>query len=78
MAQALNAIYSPVSEAWYSTLAVLLLTIGLVVTANFFIYEATVSKFSRSVTKEVVTGGLASVFLGFGSLFLLLAAGVYV
>lgn len=78
MAQAVNAIYSPVSEAWYPTLAMLLLTVGLLITANFFIYEATVSKFSRSLTREVVTGGLASVFLGFGSLFLLLAVGLYV
>ncbi|OMO67290.1 hypothetical protein CCACVL1_20632 [Corchorus capsularis] len=41
-------------------------------------YEATSSKRNRSLAKELVTGGVASVFLGFGSLFLLLSAGVYV
>nr|GEU72259.1 protein heat intolerant 4 [Tanacetum cinerariifolium] len=41
-------------------------------------YEATSSRKSRSLAKELVTGAVASVFLGFGSLFLLLASGVYV
>lgn len=41
-------------------------------------YEATTSRKSRSLTKELITGAVASVFLGFGSLFLLLASGVYV
>ncbi|PWA43639.1 transmembrane protein 258 [Artemisia annua] len=41
-------------------------------------YEATSSWKSRSLAKELVTGAVASVFLGFGSLFLLLASGVYV
>ncbi|XVE70607.1 hypothetical protein DITRI_Ditri10aG0085000 [Diplodiscus trichospermus] len=71
-------ITSPVPDAWYPTLAVVLLAIGLVVTASFFIYEATSSKRNRSIAKELVTGAVASVFLGFGSLFLLLSAGVYV
>ncbi|GLJ44072.1 hypothetical protein SUGI_0919180 [Cryptomeria japonica] len=69
---------SPVSEAMYPSLALVLLLIGLVVTANFFIYEATTSKRSRSIARELTTGGLASIFLGFGSFFLLLATGVYV
>lgn len=41
-------------------------------------YEATSSRKSRSLAKELTTGAVASVFLGFGSLFLLLASGVYV
>ncbi|KAL3535615.1 hypothetical protein ACH5RR_004076 [Cinchona calisaya] len=41
-------------------------------------YEATSSKKNRSLAKELTTGAVASVFLGFGSLFLLLASGVYV
>ncbi|PPD86050.1 hypothetical protein GOBAR_DD17005 [Gossypium barbadense] len=71
-------ITGPVSDAWYPTLALLMLSIGLVVTASFFIYEATSSKRNRCLAKELITGGVASVFLGFGSLFLLLSAGVYV
>ncbi|PON50472.1 Transmembrane protein [Parasponia andersonii] len=71
-------IASPVPEAWYPTLSVIMLAIGLVVTASFFIYEATSSRRNRSLAKELTTGAVASVFLGFGSLFLLLSSGVYV
>ncbi|GKV11920.1 hypothetical protein SLE2022_161720 [Rubroshorea leprosula] len=71
-------IASPVPDAWYPTLAVFMLAVGLVVTASFFIYEATSSRRNRSLAKELTTGAVASVFLGFGSLFLLLSAGVYV
>ncbi|KAI3833181.1 hypothetical protein MKX03_004322, partial [Papaver bracteatum] len=41
-------------------------------------YEATSSRKTRSVTKELITWTVASAFLGFGSLFLLLDSGVYV
>ncbi|CAH1448903.1 unnamed protein product [Lactuca virosa] len=78
MVQSAKPISSPVPVVWYPSLAVLMLAIGLVITASFFIYEATSSRKSRSLAKEVVTGAVASVFLGFGSLFLLLASGVYV
>lgn len=71
-------IYSPVPESLYPLLAVLLLTIGLLLTAFFFIYEVTSTKLSRSLVQEFATGGAASVFLGFGTLFLLLWTGVYV
>ncbi|XP_039041410.1 transmembrane protein 258-like [Hibiscus syriacus] len=71
-----KAITSPVPDARYPTLAVLMLAVGLVLTASFFIYEATSSKRNRSLAKELTVGGVASVFLGFGSLFLLLSAGV--
>ncbi|KAG7023658.1 Transmembrane protein-like protein [Cucurbita argyrosperma subsp. argyrosperma] len=69
---------SPVPEAWYPTLAVLMIAVGLVITASFFIYEATSSRKNRCLAKELTTGSFASVFLGFGSLFLLLASGIYV
>ncbi|KAG5248270.1 transmembrane protein [Salix suchowensis] len=55
-----------------------MLAVGLIVTASFFIYEATSSRRNRSLAKELTTGALASFFLGFGTLFLLLASGVYV
>ncbi|XP_072959955.1 uncharacterized protein [Typha angustifolia] len=71
-------ISSPVPVAWYPSLAVLMLSIGLLLTASFFIYEATSSRRNRSLSKEIATGAVASAFLGFGSLFLLLASGVYV
>ncbi|KAI4344514.1 hypothetical protein L6164_011731 [Bauhinia variegata] len=69
---------SPIPDSLYPTLSVLMLAIGLVITASFFIYEATSTRKSRSLVKELTTGAVASVFLGFGSLFLLLASGVYV
>ncbi|KAI3816623.1 hypothetical protein L1987_16326 [Smallanthus sonchifolius] len=78
MAQSAKPISSPVPDAWYPSLAVLMLAVGLFITASFFIYEATSSRKNRSLAKELVTGAAASVFLGFGSLFLLLASGVYV
>jgi hypothetical protein len=73
-----TAIGSPIPHTLYPFLAVLLLIVGLVLTAAFFIYEATTSKFSRSLSREFATGGVASLFLGFGTLFLLLWTGVYV
>ncbi|XP_021747095.1 transmembrane protein 258-like [Chenopodium quinoa] len=78
MAQSAKPITSPVPPSLYPTLAFFLLVFGLIVTASFFIYAATSAKKNRSLAKELVTGGVASVFLGFGSLFLLLASGVYV
>ncbi|KAL7133171.1 hypothetical protein ABFS83_12G122200 [Erythranthe nasuta] len=78
MAQSAKPISSPVPDVWYPTLAVFMLVIGLVITASFFIYEATSSRKNRSLAKELITGAVASVFLGFGSLFLLLSSGIYV
>ncbi|KAG2606694.1 hypothetical protein PVAP13_4NG211853 [Panicum virgatum] len=75
---AAKAISSPVPVEWYPTLAVVMVSVGLMLTASFFIYEATSSRRSRSLAKEITTAAVASVFLGFGSLFVLLASGVYV
>ena len=75
---AAKAISSPVPVEWYPTLAVVMVSVGLMLTASFFIYEATTSRRNRSLAKEIVTASIASVFLGFGSLFVLLASGVYV
>ncbi|KAF8051791.1 hypothetical protein N665_1665s0008 [Sinapis alba] len=75
---AATPIASPIPVAMYPTLSLFTLAIGLVITAFFFIYEATSSRKSRSLGKELAAAAIASVFLGFGSLFLLLASGVYV
>ncbi|XP_056853185.1 uncharacterized protein LOC130502414 [Raphanus sativus] len=75
---AASPITSPIPVAMYPTLSVFTLAIGLIITAIFFIYEATSSTKNRSLAKELATAAVASVFLGFGSLFLLLASGVYV
>ncbi|RHN64639.1 putative transmembrane protein [Medicago truncatula] len=73
-----KAIASPIPDSLYPTLSVFTLAIGLILTASFFIYEATSSRKTRNLAQELTTGAIASVFLGFGSLFLLLACGVYV
>ncbi|XP_031094119.1 transmembrane protein 258-like [Ipomoea triloba] len=78
MAQSAKPISSPVPVSMYPTLAFFMLAVGLVVTASFFIYEATSSRKNRSLAKELTTATVASVFMGFGSLFLLLASGVFV
>ncbi|KAL3625361.1 hypothetical protein CASFOL_030815 [Castilleja foliolosa] len=78
MAPSVKPISSPVPDAWYPTLSVFMLAVGLIITASFFIYEATISRKNRSLAKELSTGAVASVFLGFGSLFLLLSSGIYV
>ncbi|CAK9262128.1 unnamed protein product [Sphagnum jensenii] len=77
-ADLVTAIGSPIPQTLYPFLAVLLLIAGLVLTASFFIYEATSAKFSRKLSQEFATGGISSLFLGFGTLFLLLWTGVYV
>ncbi|KAL3744761.1 hypothetical protein ACJRO7_013949 [Eucalyptus globulus] len=73
-----KAITSPVPISWYPTLSVLMLAIGLVITGSFFNYEATTSRRNRSLAKELFTEAVASIFLDFGSLFLLLSCGAYV
>ncbi|WZY68606.1 hypothetical protein YC2023_000846 [Brassica napus] len=60
---AASPIASPIAVAMYPTLSVFTLAIGLVITAFFFIYEATSSRKNRSLGIELATAALASVFL---------------
>ncbi|PSS01978.1 Transmembrane protein [Actinidia chinensis var. chinensis] len=76
-AQSVKHISSPVLDAWFTTLAVFMFAIGLLFTAAFFNYGAKPSRKNQSLAKELTTGAVASVFLGFGS-FSLLACGVCV
>ena len=39
--------------------------------------QVTSTKFTRELTKELVISGVASLFMGFGTLFLLLWVGIY-
>ncbi|KAF0693201.1 Aste57867_15795 [Aphanomyces stellatus] len=66
---------SPVPVASYGLLAALLSIIGLVFMAAFFTKGVSAQK---NILVELVFAALASFFLGTGSLFLLLWAGVYV
>eukprot|EP00095_Tigriopus_kingsejongensis_P003435 maker-scaffold110_size354795-snap-gene-2.21 protein:Tk03435 transcript:maker-scaffold110_size354795-snap-gene-2.21-mRNA-1 annotation:"upf0197 transmembrane protein c11orf10 homolog" len=63
---------SPVNPAMYPHLAVVLLIIGLFFTAWFFVYEVTSTKFTREIVKEILISMIASIFMGMGTLFLLL------
>ena len=69
---------SPVNPVIYPQLAFALLLIGLFVTAWFFVYEVTATKFTRTISKEVQISLVASIFMGLGTLFLMLSVGVFV
>lgn len=69
---------SPVNPAVFPSLSVILLGIGLFFMAWFFVYEVTSTKYTRDIFKELVVSLVASLFLGFGVLFLLLWVGIYV
>lgn len=75
---------SPISPAAFPMLATVLVTIGTFFTAWFFVFE--VSRPSKNsgerkesvIFKELLISLFASIFLGFGVLFLLLSVGIYV
>ncbi|VDP17578.1 unnamed protein product [Schistosoma margrebowiei] len=67
-----------INPATYPVLTLLLLTIGAFFMAWFSVYELTANKFSRVLLKELLLSLVASIFLGFGTLFLLLWVGIYV
>ncbi len=62
----------------YPHLTVTLLTIGLFFTAWFLVYEVTSTKYTRNLAKELMVATVAAVFMGFGTLFLLLWVGIFV
>jgi len=80
----LNAYYSPINPGIYPQLAIFLCCLGIFFFSWFFIYEvttaseATGSKKKRNIYKELLLALAASIFLGFGTLFLLLWTGVFV
>ena len=45
---------------------------------RFFVYEVTSTKFTRELVKEILISLVASVFMGLGTMFLLLWVGIYV
>merc|ERR1712083_882120 len=74
----LSRYVSPINPAVFPHLTLVLLGIGLFFTAWFFVYEVTSTKFTREIMKELVISAVASLFMGFGTLFLLLWVGIYV
>ncbi|XP_062541199.1 transmembrane protein 258 [Armigeres subalbatus] len=75
---------SPVNPAVFPHLASVLLLIGTFFTAWFFVFEVSRPKLSGGsgkegvIFKELLISLFASIFLGFGVLFLLLSVGIYV
>lgn len=69
---------TPVPVELYPLLATVLLAIGLACTGSFFLYEVSKTRHSKQLSQELALGLGASVFLGLGTLFLLLWTGVYV
>ena len=69
---------SPVNPVFYSYLATILLAIGLFFVAWFVVFQITANESSRNLLKEILVSLCASVFTGFGLLFLLLSVGIYV
>uniref|UniRef100_A0A8D2A3B2 Dolichyl-diphosphooligosaccharide-protein glycosyltransferase subunit TMEM258 n=2 Tax=Sus scrofa TaxID=9823 RepID=A0A8D2A3B2_PIG len=55
-----------------------LLVIGMLFTAEFFVYEVTSTKHPRDISKKLLIILVASHFKGFGVLFLLLWVSIYV
>ncbi|PAV58828.1 hypothetical protein WR25_05349 [Diploscapter pachys] len=69
---------SPIHQSNFPHFTVSLCGLGLLFMAYFLVYEVTESKQTRSLFKELSIALIAAVFLGFGSLFLLLWVGIYV
>lgn len=69
---------SPVNPAVYPHLSVILLLIGTFFTAWFFVYEVTSTKLEKHLPKELLIAFVASLFMGFGLMFLMLWVGIYV
>jgi len=76
--ESMNPYVSPINPAVFPHLSVVLLGIGIFFMAWFFVYEVTSTKFTRDIFKELSVALVASVFIGFGVLFLLLWVGIYV
>jgi len=66
-----------VSPTFFVILWVTLCAAGLVAMGTFFVYELSTPKSKRDLFKEITLAAIASVLLGFGVLFLVLWAGVW-
>lgn len=69
---------TPVNPAVYPHLTLILLGIGIFFTAWFFVYEVTSTKYTRDLYKELLVALFAALFMGFGTVFLLLWVGIYI
>lgn len=65
-----------ISPYLHARLAVILTMLGFLAAACFNLYGIRSTK--RSIWTEIVLAAFASVFLGYGSLFIMLSCGLYV
>ena len=75
---AVHAYVAPVPSSLFLGLWIALLALGIAATGWFFVYEVSVSSRRRSLLKEAAIAGTASTLIGFGVIFLMLWAGVWV
>jgi len=68
---------SPVSVTKYPQHGVVLTLLGLVATGGYFVYQMSAGK-ERKLSVELMIAAIASVALGFGTLFLMLSFDLYV
>lgn len=68
--------YSPVPTSSYPLYAVGLTAVGVVFMALFFVTQ--MRSGNKSLILELLFGALASLALGFGTLFIMLSFGLYV
>ncbi|CBZ55982.1 conserved hypothetical protein [Neospora caninum Liverpool] len=61
----------------FEGISLVLLFLGLVISASFIIFHIRYSARERSLAKEILWSAVASLFLGFAVAFLLLSSGVY-
>ncbi|UMM36250.1 hypothetical protein L5515_008497 [Caenorhabditis briggsae] len=69
---------APVHFSSLPLLATVLCGVGLLLLAAFTMLQVTSTKYNRNVFKELFIAATSSIFLGFGSVFLLLWVGIYV
>ena len=74
----MNQYASPINPAVLPHLTVVLLSIGIFFMAWFFVNEVISIKYSRNIYIDLLVSLVASLFMGFGVLFLLLWVGIYV
>ncbi|EFP05816.1 hypothetical protein GCK72_018045 [Caenorhabditis remanei] len=69
---------APVHFSSLPLLTTFLCGVGLLLLAAFTMLQVTATKYNRNFLKELFIAATASIFLGFGSVFLLLWVGIYV
>eukprot|EP00922_Rhytidocystis_sp_ex-Travisia-forbesii_P031085 GHVS01045843.1.p1 GENE.GHVS01045843.1~~GHVS01045843.1.p1 ORF type:complete len:120 (+),score=26.20 GHVS01045843.1:265-624(+) len=66
-----------ISPSYFPEICISFLFFGFLVTCVLFIYELSLTKFERRLSREFFLASLASLFLGIGTTFLFLWCGIY-